>query len=111
MLENFIAGKMEKGRVPNVEIVIEPLLAANTVFNTNAYDYTLLLAPEIPTGPDEESQPMLLFGAPLMEFVYPTIPGSYDTQYKFLRRYAGVFAPVQAAVAAWSGFGIKSSSP
>ena len=110
MLENFIAGKMEKGGVPNIEIVIEPLLAANTVFNTNAYDYTLLLAPEIPTGPDEESQPMLLFGAPLMEFVYPTIPGSFDTQYKFLRRIAGIFAPVKAAVAAYSGFGQKTAT-
>ena len=45
-----------------------------------------------------------------MEFVYPTIPGSYDTQYKFLRRVAGVFAPVQAAVVAYSGFGIKTAS-
>ncbi len=109
-IENLIAGLKEDGNVPSVEIVVEPLFAPSTIFNAQTYDYLLLLAPEIKTGPSNETQPMLMFGAPLMEFVYPTIPGSYDTQYKFLRRVAGVFAPVQAAVAAWSGFGIKTVS-
>ena len=110
MIENFIAGKKEDGSVPDVEIVIEPLLAPSTVFNTNTYDYLLLLAPDLKTGPAGEKQPMLMFGAPLMEFVYPTVPGSFDTQYRFLRRIAGVFAPVRGAVAAYSGFGIKSAT-
>jgi hypothetical protein len=110
MIENFIAGKKEDGSVPDVEIVVEPLLAPSTVFNSNTYDYLLLLAPEIKTGPAGEKQPMLMFGAPLMEFVYPTVPGSFDTQYRFLRRVAGVFAPVRGAVAAYSGFGIKSAT-
>jgi len=110
MIENLIAGKKEDGSVPNVEIVIDPLLAPSTPFNAQTYDYFLLIAPRMRTGPEGQVQPMVMFGAPLMEFVYPTIPGSYDTQYKFLRRVAGVYAPVQAAVAAWSGFGIKSST-
>lgn len=110
MIENLIAGKKEDGSVPNVEIVVDPLLSASTVFNAQTYDYLLLIAPRMRTGPAGEVQPMVMFGAPLMEFVYPTIPGSYDTQYKFLRRVAGVFAPVQAAVAAYSGFGIKSAT-
>ena len=109
-IENFIAGKTKDGTVPDLEFVIEPLFAPSTIFNAQTYDYLLLLAPEMPTGPDEEKQPMLLFGAPLMEFVYPTIPGSYTTQYKFLRRVAGVFAPVQAAVVAYRAFGIASAT-
>lgn len=107
-IENLIAGKKEDGSVPSVEVVIEPLFAPSTIFNAQTYDYLLLLAPELKTGPSGEKQSMLMFGAPLMEFVYPTIPGSYDTQYKFLRRVAGVFAPVKAAVAAYSAFGIAS---
>ncbi len=107
-IENLIAGKQEDGTVPNVQIVIDPLLEPSTSFNAQTYDYTLLISPRMKTGPTGATQPMVMFGAPLMEFVYPTIPGSYDTQYKFLRRVAGVFCPVAASVAAYSGFGIKS---
>ena len=109
-IENFIAGKTKDGTVPDLEFVIEPMFAPSTIFNAQTYDYLLLLAPEMPTGPDEEKQPMLLFGAPMMEFVFPTIPGSYTTQYKFLRKVAGVFAPVSQAVKAYSGFGIASAT-
>jgi hypothetical protein len=111
-IENFIAGKKEKGDVPDIEIVIEPLLGptnalnpAGNPMNANAFDYLVLAAPKIRTGPEGQAQPMLMFGAPLMKFVYPTIPGSYNTQYKFLRRIAGVFCPVTAAVRVISGFG------
>ena len=110
-IENFIAGKKENGDVPDIEIVIEPLLSPTNAlngtnpFNANAFDYLVLAAPRIRTGPDNQSQPMILAGAPLQKFVYPTIPGSYNTHYKFLRRYAGVFAPVASAIRVYSGFG------
>ena len=109
-LANFLAGKTKDGGVPNIEIVIEPLFAPSTMFNANTYDYFMLVATEMETGPDEEKTPLIMCGAPLMEFVYPTIPGAYDTQYKFLKRYAGIFAPIGGqSVAVWTGFGTKGS--
>ena len=29
-------------------------------------------------------------GYPLLQFVYPVIPGGYDTRYKFIRRVEGI---------------------
>ena len=107
-LANFLAGKTKDGGVPNIEIIIEPLFAPSTMFNANAYDYFALIATEMELGPDEEMMPLIMFGAPLMEFVYPTIPGAYDTQYKFLKRVAGIFAPMGGqSVAVWTGFGTQ----
>jgi hypothetical protein len=114
-IENFIAGKKENGDVPNIEIVIEPLLSGTNAadgtnpMNANAFDYFILAAPRIRTGPDNQSQPMIKFGAPITKFVYPTIPGSYNTQYKFLRRVAGVFCPVASTVRVFSGFGVLTN--
>lgn len=110
MLDNFMAGKGENGDLPSIKIVADPLLAPSTIFNAQTYDYTVLIAKSLRTGPDKQKQPMVLFGAPLQRFVYPTIPGSYATHYKFLRRIAGVFGPVPGAVVVYSGFGIKSPS-
>lgn len=105
---NFVAGKTKDGGVPDIEFVIEPLFAPSTMFNANTYDYMMLIASELQVGPDEEEAPLIMFGAPLMEFVYPTIPGTYDTQYKFLKRVAGVFAPLGGqSVAVWTGFGTQ----
>ena len=107
-LANFLAGKTKDGGVPNIEIVIEPMFAPSTMFNSNTYDYFMLIATEMEVGPDEEMAPLIMCGAPLMEFVYSTIPGSYDTQYKFLKRFAGIFAPIGGqSVAVWTGFGTQ----
>ena len=65
----------------------------------------MITAPEIGAGPTDEKQDLLLFGAPLMNYVFPAIPGQYNTQYKTLRRVAGVFAPVPIAAKVYSGFG------
>ncbi len=108
LLSNFVAGKTKDGGVPDIEFVIEPLFAPSTMFNSNTYDYMMLIASELQVGPDEEEMPLIMFGAPLMEFVYPTIPGSYETQYKFLKRVAGVYAPLGGqSVAVWTGFGTQ----
>jgi hypothetical protein len=108
LLGNFVAGKTKDGGVPDIEFVIEPLFAPSTMFNPNTYDYMMLIASELQVGPDEEEMPLIMFGAPLMEFVYPTIPGSYETQYKFLKRVAGVYAPLGGqSVAVWTGFGTQ----
>jgi hypothetical protein len=108
LLGNFVAGKTKDGGVPDIEFIIEPLFAPSTVFNSNTYDYMMLIASELQVGPDEEEMPLIMFGAPLMEFVYPTIPGSYETQYKFLKRVAGIFAPMYGqSVAVWTGFGTQ----
>ena len=111
LLGNFVAGKTKDGGVPDIEFVIEPLFAPNyrsNPFNSSNSDYMMLIASELQVGPDEEEMPLIMFGAPLMEFVYPTIPGSYETQYKFLKRVAGVFAPMGGqSVAVWTGFGTQ----
>ena len=108
LIGNFVAGKTKDGGVPDIEFVIEPLFSPSTMFNSNTYDYMMLIASELQVGPDEEEMPLIKFGAPLMEFVYPTIPGTYETEYKFLKRVAGVFAPLGGqSVAVWTGFGTQ----
>ena len=106
LYENFLAGEGKDGVIPDIEIVVDPLLSASTLFNTNATDYLVISAPEIVGGPDETPEPLLIFGAPLMDFVYPVTPGSYNTSCKSLRRVAGIFAPYTAAVKVYSGFGV-----
>jgi hypothetical protein len=114
--ENFIAGLTKNGSVPDIEFVVEPLLSPTNALcgtnpmNANAFDYLILAAPKLRTGPEDQAQPMLLYGAPLTKFVYPTIPGSYNTQYKFLRRVAGVFCPVSSVIRAYSGFGCLTAA-
>jgi hypothetical protein len=105
-MDNFLAGEKEDGLTPDIEVFPEPLFSANSVFNPLATDYMTITAPEIGTGPDSDPQPLVRFGAPLMEFVYPVIPGQFMTQYRMLRRVAGVYAPWSPAVQVYTGFGI-----
>ena len=106
--ENLATGENKIGRPIDVKFVSEPLLAASTIFNDEAYDYMVITSPEVKTGVDEKSRDLLPCGIPLDEFVYPVIPGQYLTQHKMLRRYAGVYAPVAQAVKVYSGFGVNS---
>jgi hypothetical protein len=103
--ENFNAGVTKNGSKPKVEFYADPFLAANTDFNTSASDKLVITAPEIGAGPDDEQQDLLLLGIPLEDFTYPVYPNAYDQQHAVLRRFAGVFAPVAAAVKVYTGFG------
>lgn len=105
-MENFLAGETKSGSTPDIDIFPDPLLQPSTVFNPLPTDYMLMVAPEIGTGPNDKPQPLTLFGAPLMEFVYPVIPGQFMTQYRMLRRVAGMFVPYTPAVQVYTGFGI-----
>ena len=106
--ENFEAGMTKNGSKPKIEFFSDPLLAANTPFNTTALDRMVITAPEVGAGPQDEKQDILLAGIPLENFTYPVYPNSYDQQHAVLRRYAGVFAPVAQAVKVYSGFGINA---
>ena len=103
--ENFNAGVTKNGSKPTVEFFADPMLAANTDFNPTNNDYTVITAPEIGAGPNDEKQDILLLGVPLENFTYPVYPNAYDQQHAVLRRFAGVFAPVGIAVKVYSGFG------
>jgi hypothetical protein len=105
-VDNYAAGAGLDGYTPSIEFYPEPLFQPSTVWNSLATDYMVICAPEITGGVDEETQPLILAGIPLMDFVYPTIPGAYQTQYKYLRRYAGVFAPYTPALKVYTGFGV-----
>jgi hypothetical protein len=118
--QNFAGGKMKDGKDPKITFLADPMLAATITtgttgifsnpFNPQTYDYTILLAPRVKAGPDEKMQGLVLAGMPLKEFAYPVIPAGYQSEYKFLRRYSGIYAPVPAAVAAYHGFGQQSTS-
>ena len=103
--ENFNAGVTKDGTKPKVEFYADPFLSANTDFNPSNSDKLVITAPEIGAGPDDEKQDLLLLGIPLEDFTYPVTPNAYDQQHAVLRRYAGVFAPVGAAVKVYTGFG------
>jgi len=103
--ENYGGGKGQDGKMPKVEFVSDPLLKAGSIFNSSAHDYMIMTAPEVGAGPDNESQPLIILGAPLMDFVFPAVPGQYNTQYKTFRRLAGIFAPVPQAIRVYQGFG------
>jgi hypothetical protein len=104
--KNFEAGEKKDGATPTFEIFPDALLSASTVFNSLATDYMVITAPSIGGGPSDEKQPIVTLGAPLMDFVYPVVPGQYNTQYKQLRRTAGVFAPYTNAIKVFTGFGV-----
>lgn len=106
LVDNFLAGEGKSGVTPDIEIFSDPLLAANTIFNTSAHDYLVIAAPEIVGGPNDQPQSLIRLGMPLPEFVYPVIPGMQGTPYKTLRRISGIFAPYSPAVAVYSGFGV-----
>jgi hypothetical protein len=105
-MENFAAGETKDGSKPTINIFPDALLSASTVFNALATDYMVITSPRIGGGPNDEPQPIIRFGAPLMDFVYPVIPGQYHTQYKQLRRAAGIFAPYTPAIKVYTGFGV-----
>ena len=107
MVENFLSGEGKTGAAPDIEIIPDALLSPSTIFNSNATDYLVISAPEIDQNIDGvEPQALLAFGAPLMDFVYPVIPGQYNTGYKTLRRIGGIFAPYTPAVQVFTGFGV-----
>jgi hypothetical protein len=106
----FKAGEGEDGSSPTVEFYPDPLLTASDApnanpFNDQVYDYLVISAPEMGSGPYGETQPLLSFGMPLEDFVYPTMPQQMSTQYRELRRISGVFAPNSSAVAVYYGYG------
>jgi hypothetical protein len=107
--ENYNAGRGKDDKEPRIEFFADPMLDANTEFNTNNYDYLTITAPEVGTGPEDQRQSIILQGMPLKEFVYPVIPGMVNTQHRMLRRYAGVFAPVSQSVKVYSGFGVDGT--
>ena len=108
----YAAGKGAYDRPVDVQFVVEPMLSATTsniytnVFNSNSYDYMVITAPTIRLEQDNAEQKLIMYGTPVKDFVYPVIPGAYNTEYKQLKRVAGIFAPVGTAVKAYSGFGI-----
>lgn len=106
--ENFEAGVTKSGSKPRIEFFSDPLLAANTEFNPTGSDKLVITAPEVGAGPNDDKQDILLLGVPLESFVYPVTPNSYDQQHAVLRRFAGVFAPVNKAVKVYSGFGVSA---
>ena len=105
-MENFDAGETKDGTKPTFNIFPDALLSANTIFNSLSTDYLVITSPSIGAGPNDEQQPIIALGAPLMDFVYPVVPGQYNTQYKQLRRTAGVFAPYTPAIQVYTGFGV-----
>jgi len=105
-LENFEGGNGKDSGKPTITIHPDALLSASTTFNSLATDYLVISSPRIGGGPDDTPQPLVRVGAPLMDFVYPTIPGQYHSQHKQLRRLAGVFAPYTTALRVYTGFGV-----
>jgi hypothetical protein len=103
--DNYSAGKQEGGKLPKIKFVADPMLKAGSIFNPTNHDYMVMTAPSVGAGPDNQKQPLVLLGAPLLDFVFPAIPGQYNTQFKTMRRIAGVFAPVPQAIRVYNGFG------
>jgi hypothetical protein len=111
LIEDHLSAEMTKdGRAMTVTVISEPMLKASSMFNAQTYDYMGFIAPEIEAGATEEQQDIVLFGEPLKEFVYPVIPGSFHTAYRKLRRVAGIYCPVTAAVKFFYGYGQLSST-
>lgn len=105
--DNYLAGTGPNGTTPTVKFFPDPLLKASSIFNPSSADYMVITAPEVGAGPDDKKQPLVLYGAPLSEFVFPAIPGMYNTQFKTLARVAGIFAPVPSAIKVVQGFGVQ----
>lgn len=96
--------KVKDGRQLTVTIYPDPLLKQSSIFNAQSYDYLILTSPSIEAGPDEEQQDLIYCGEPIEEFMFPVIPGQTHTNYKKLKRFAGIFAPVPAAIQAYYGY-------
>lgn len=94
-----------------VEVACDPMLSGSgygNSFNSQTYDYLVLTADELTAGPSDESQSLIHYGQPLGEFVYPVMPQQFSTQYRYLKRVSGVFAPYKNAVKVYSGYGYAS---
>jgi hypothetical protein len=105
--ENYLSGRGPNGSDPKIQFVSDPMLKADSVFNPTDADYMVLTAPTVGAGPDDQKQDLVLFGMPLDEYVFPAVPGMYNTQFKTMSRVAGIFAPVPNAVKVYQGFGVK----
>lgn len=113
-MQNYKGGRGPGHEVPAIEFVVEPLLKASTPgnpnpLNPNTFDYTIITAPEIGGGPNNETQATNFFANVLDKFVFPVIPGMYNDQYKTLRRTAGLIAPIPQAVEVYAGFGVQEA--
>lgn len=105
--ENYLSGRGKDGRDPKIQFISDPMLKANSVFNSNSFDYMVITAPTVGAGPDDTKQDLVLYGTPLDQYVFPAVPGMYNTQFKTMCRVAGIFAPVPTAVKVYSGFGVQ----
>jgi len=115
LVNNFLAGAGPDDTTPKIELIPEPLLSATVngitnIWNPNTFDYMVILANEIPGGIPDEMQKTIIAGIPLQKYMFPTVPGTYQTQYKMLSRYAGLYIPATMVVACYSGFGILTST-
>lgn len=105
--DNYLSGRGPNGSDPKIQFLSDPMLKAKSVFNPTDADYLVITAPTVGAGPDDQKQDLVLFGNPLDQYVFPAVPGMYNTQFKTMSRAAGIFAPVPNAVAVYQGFGIK----
>lgn len=115
LVNNFLAGAGPDDTTPKISLIPEPLLCATVngitnIWNANTYDYMAIIANEIPGGLDDDMQKTIIAGIPLQKYMFPTVPGTYQTQYKMLSRYAGLLIPATTVVAVYSGFGILTST-
>lgn len=106
-------GEVLTGKIGGVsiEIACDPMLSGSgrgNFFNPQTYDYLVLTADELAAGPGDESQSLIHYGQPLADFVYPTMPQQFSTQYRYLKRVSGIFAPYNNAVKVYSGYGYAS---
>jgi hypothetical protein len=113
--KSFDAGGKEivTGSIGGVafDIACDPMLSGSgrgNFFNTQTYDYLVFTADALAAGPTDESQSLIHYGEPLGEFVYPTLPQQASTQYSFLKRVSGIFAPYSNAIKVYSGYGYAS---
>lgn len=113
--QSFDAGgkKVVTGSIGGIpfEIGCDPMLSGSgygNFFNSQTYDYLVFTADELAANPTNEAQSLLHYGQPLADLVYPVIPQQFSTQYRYLKRVSGVFAPYKGAVKVYSGYGYAS---
>lgn len=105
--KNYLAGIGPNGSTPSVTFVAEPLLKANSEFNPNSFDLMVMSCPTIDGGPGKEKQATNFYATVLDKFVFPVIPGMYNSQYKTLRKVAGMVFPMPDAIRVYGGFGVQ----
>lgn len=115
LVNNFLSGAGPTDKTPRIELIPEPLLSATVlgvtnIWNANTFDYMVIIAPEIPGGIPDEVQKTVIAGIPLQKYMFPNVAGTYQTQYKILSRYAGLFIPATMTVAVYSGFGVLTAT-